>query len=285
MLKFLPLEISSALARLKEDGIYEVRLRADRPVAIDYYGKHCFLSANGITERAESAMKISYDKLGKLTFELCERSVYSYADRLLNGFITLKGGVRVGVCGECVTDGGVVAGVKNITSLNIRVPHAVPGCSERIFSEYHSRPLSTIIISPPGRGKTTMARDLAEKISSEFLLSVLVVDERGELFPLMSKGFTVDCMLYAKKDYAFENGIRSMSPDVIVTDELVGEADAKAVVNAARSGIVVIATAHGNNIEEFFRSREYAEMNEAFELKVLLGENKGEIAEMVRGEA
>ena len=253
----------------------EIRIRAGRAVKISYGGKSYYLGARGLSEEKENPITVSAEELSELVLNFCERSVYAYADKLQCGFVTLKNGVRVGICGECVTDGVKITGVKNISSINVRVPHAVKGCADLVLKEYKCGVKNTLIVSPPGAGKTTMARDLAESISSRFFKNVLVCDERNEIFPLMSAADSVDCIRYGGKKYAFENGIRAMAPDVIVTDEIAGKEDALAVCRASRCGVKVIATAHGESLEDFTKREEFPVLRGVFEVFVLLDESRG----------
>lgn len=280
---FLSDEMNAAIERVPIEKLYEIRVRADKPVIVNYGGSAGYLTDSGISIDGRRAFRVTADRVREMVFELCERSIYSYTDKICRGFITLRGGIRVGLCGECVIDNGQIINIKNITSLNIRIPHAVKGCSDKVFARYRGGIKNTLVISPPGSGKTTLVRDLAEKISEKLMLNVLVVDERNEIFPLMSSADTVDCIVYSPKIYAFENGVRSMSPDVIVTDELIGEDDARAVYRACRSGIKVIATAHGSSADCLKERGELSMLSDIFELTVVLDESngKGTIKEII----
>ncbi len=279
MFGFLPKRIQEGLSAVNPDKLFEVRIRKDRPVCVGYGGDTAYLTPCGLSLSAAKAFTVSGDELAQIVFELCDRSVYSHTDKIAKGFVTLPEGVRVGLCGECVTDGERITNIKNITSVNIRLPHAVKGCSDKVMSHFVHGVLNTIVISPPGVGKTTLVRDIAERLSSN-LCNVLIADERNEIFPLMTSRDTVDAIVYAPKKYAFENGIRSMSPDVIITDELMGRADLEAVAMAERSGVKVIATVHGVGVEDVDREGEMRGIIGLFELAVVLGGGRGRIKEI-----
>jgi len=186
-------------------------------------------------------------------------SIYAVNEQIKQGFITIHGGIRIGLCGEVVSERGDISTVKNISSLNIRIPHQVRGCSypvlPYIFAE--GRPLKTLIISPPGAGKTTFLRDLACQVSDKYsLLNTLVLDERGEIAAShlgenqLDVGVGTDVITGCTKQYGFDNGIRSMRPDIIITDEIASRADAEMLRLAARSGVCIFASVHASGIDE-----------------------------------
>ncbi|MBP5308648.1 MAG: hypothetical protein J6Z34_05905 [Clostridia bacterium] len=275
MYDFLPLKIRAPLYNSGTEKLCEIRLRAGRPVMLRTDKRYLYLSPEGVTHSAADALKISVSEIAETVLMLCERSVYAYADKIRNGFISLPEGIRVGICGECVIDDGKIVNVKNVSSLNIRIHREVKGCANAITALYAGGIKNTLIVSPPGAGKTTVARDIAGTISEKYAFDVLVCDERNEIFPLMSRSDTVDCITYGPKKYAFENGIRAMTPSVIVTDEIVGNDDAATIYRAFASGVKVIATAHGKSAAEFVKREEYVILKDVFDLYVTLDESMG----------
>ena len=170
-------------------------------------------------------------------------SVYSVAEQMKKGFLTGPEGERIGIAGSYVYENGGVLSVHAVTSLCIRVPHAVEGCAEEIYARCLSEGMcSLILLSHPGEGKTTLLRDLSRLVCERRQLNVLVSDERGEL-SAGDLGRTADVIRFADKLTAFTAGIRAMRPDLIVTDELLPE-DYTAVARAIGSGIKVFASAH-----------------------------------------
>lgn len=147
--------------------------------------------------------------------------------------------------------------IKNFSSLNVRIPHDVAGCSESVFTKITAsgKIINSLIVSAPGKGKTTMLRDLARKISFGNQ-NVLIVDERNEICsysdgkPYFKTGGNCDVITYGSKEFAFSFGIRTMSPSVIITDELMTELDSEAVMLAAAGGVKVIASVHAEDVNE-----------------------------------
>ncbi len=275
MFSFLPRQLRLALSHVDIKELYEIRVRANRPVCVNTASKNVFLSPFGVTSDRGNAIVSSMQDIADIVLAVSERSIYSYADKICKGFITKTDGVRIGLCGECVMEGDRLANIKNISSLNIRIPHAVKGCADEICGYYSTGVKNTLIISPPGVGKTTVVRDLAEQLSEKLRSNVLVCDERNEIFPLISGGDTIDSIVYSPKKYSFENAVRAMSPDVMVTDEICGEDDVKSLYGASLSGVNVIATAHGSSFEQITKREEFRLMKNIFELYVTLDESKG----------
>ena len=158
--------------------------------------------------------------------------------------------MRIGVAGEYVSDNGAISTVKSVTSLNIRVPHEPVGCSKYVCDALFKHKIAaTLIYSKPGLGKTTLLRDIARRLSTEKLRNVLVLDERNEIAAMdgYGEGFNLgyaDVVRCFSKLHTVSAAIRAMKPDVIITDELYGEDDVKAVGYAAECGIAVIASSH-----------------------------------------
>ncbi len=251
-LSFLPDEVRSAVSHLNYLRLSEIRLRRGQPVMVEYDGKYSFLGRVGIVANSNDSIKV-FDITPVLN-AATGGCVYSYTEQMKSGFITVEHGVRIGIAGEYVTEKGVVNTIKNVTSLNIRIPHDIKGCADYLFKTVFSGELkSTLIFSKPGLGKTTILRDIARKLSRT--KNVLIFDERGEIAALdgYGDGFdlgTVDVVRCYSKLGAISSAIRAMKPDVIITDELYGEEDLKAVRYAADCSITVIASSHVSDAEK-----------------------------------
>ena len=252
VLALLPRSLACAIsAALSEAPVEEIRLRASRPPQI-------------ITARDETVLRdalFTIEDAKMLLDKLCRHSVYSYADELQQGFIALEGGIRVGVCGRPVVENGRIVRLLEVTSFNIRITREVIGCAEGVMPHIteKGRPVSSLIISPPGGGKTTLLRDIARCVSDgcgALPSKTAIVDERGELagcvggLPSFNIGVRTDVMELAPKAEAVMQLIRSMSPEVIVTDELGSAGDAEAIAEAARCGTAVISSAHAASRDE-----------------------------------
>ncbi|MCL1914638.1 MAG: stage III sporulation protein AA [Eubacteriaceae bacterium] len=193
-----------------------------------------------------------------------KQSLYAHAEQLKQGFLTIQGGHRIGVCGRVHHSNGVIESIDSYSSLNIRVARQILGVSKDFvrlaFNDAH-KPCSLLIVSAPGVGKTTLLRDLA-RVISDGGHKVGIVDERGEIaacvqgVPTLEVGMRTDVMDNCPKAVGMRMLIRSMSPELIVTDEIAGDDDQSAVVSAISSGVSVLASAHGSTIEEL-SSRQY----------------------------
>lgn len=252
-LNFLPHDLKRAIDCLNINFLTEIRIRRGQPVIIEYRGEYVYINRFGVCGSSKDALRI-YDVDGLFASMLSD-GVYAYAEQLKNAFVTLDGGVRVGVAGEYVTEKGAVSAVRCITSLNIRIPHDIKGCADGIFSLTQGRGLKSVLIfSPPGLGKTTMLRDLARKLGRAN--NVLVFDERNEIAAADSDGDgyalgeRCDIVRGGDKLTAFACAIRAMKPHVIITDELYGERDFAAVNYAADCGIAVCASTHVTDLHK-----------------------------------
>lgn len=246
-LSFLPNEINISLNKVNIDFLYEIRLRENYPVIVNYSFKRYFLSNNGLTINENEGIICPKGYIDKIIGIITEYSIYAYNDRIKQGYITINDGIRVGIAGNCVFNGDKISTIKEITSLLIRLPHQVKGCGLDVYNNilYDGQVLSSLICSPPFCGKTTILKDLARIINDNHNLSILIIDERGE-FERVS-GVNIDKIKYSDKLYAFNCGVRSLAPEIIITDELSGESDFNCVMNAVNSGVKIIASCHTDN--------------------------------------
>ena len=235
MLDFLPQNVKEGISRVNLKDVYEIRIRAEKPVTVNYLGVYRYLSAYGLTQIREKALKCTVEDIADCVFKAGNYSVYSVEEQLKRGFITAQYGERIGIAGEYVFEKGQPFALRNFSSLCIRVPHDVIGCGEKIYKHCMSdRVRNLLIASPPGLGKTTILRDLARILGVKTGLNVLICDERGEI-SAGEIGETCDVLKYSDKATAFEAGIRAMRPDVIITDELSAEEFSKAYFEFVRN--------------------------------------------------
>lgn len=242
MLNFLPKRLKNCVEHINCNLLYELRVRAGKPLSANLGGQYVYLGEQGVSD-SSSALLPTEKELEETVYAASDYSVYAVENQLKEGFLTGKEGERIGIAGAYVYENGRVLSIRAITSLCIRVPHEIRGCAEEIYTKCFSDEIrSLLILAPPGDGKTTVLRDLCRLVSERTQKNILVSDERGEL-SAGELGKTSDVIRFADKLTAFTAGIRAMRPDIIVTDELLPD-DYKAVKRAIAGGISVFASAH-----------------------------------------
>ena len=218
-------------------------------------------------------------------------SLYAFEEEIKQGYITLKGGHRIGLAGECVISNGEVRTIKNISSLNIRISREVVGSSDKVMKliTNNNRVYNTLIVSPPKCGKTTILKDIARNISNgmyKISLSgkkVVIVDERSEIaacyngIPQMNVGIRADILDNCLKKSGMIMAIRSLSPEVLVCDEIGTKGDLEALNMAFNCGVNIIATVHGYDINDVYGRAVFKDLidNCILERIILLSNRKG----------
>lgn len=261
--QYLPTSVSHSLTRLSKsclDKISEIRLRAGSVISVTVEGENLFLTQSGISKDPTGAINLTREQLEDFIYKFCKGSVYTHESTLCDFYIT-NGGIRVGIGGECIARENGKFCVGNISSLNIRIPRHIPGCSkilmEHIIKNGFNDGKGILIASNPGVGKTTLLRDLAIQLSSGKRLGdgfspkrVTVIDERDEIYlPGIFSKSICDFLSGMTKIKGIEIACRVLSPQIIICDEIASPEEAEKITRAKNSGIIFIASIHSDSFE------------------------------------
>ncbi|MBE5949181.1 MAG: stage III sporulation protein AA [Lachnospiraceae bacterium] len=265
VLRVLALSLRNVVGQAVPDyeKLQEIRIRAEAPLIAVYDNHEFFIGVdNKFTNKLQDAYIVRKNEVRETVEYICNYSLYAYEEELRQGFITITGGHRVGLCGRTVCDNDSIRSIKHISFLNIRLSHQVPGCSDRImpYIRLEDGIAHTLIISPPRCGKTTLLRDIIRNLSNGTTkhpgMTVGVADERSELgasymgLPQNDLGIRTDVLDCCPKAQGMLMLVRSMSPQVLAVDEIGGRADIEALSYVAGCGCKLIATAHGADLED-----------------------------------
>ena len=278
--KILPEKIFKILdEKVNLKAVNELRFRADKPIVVCVSGKNYFLTENGVSSNLNNALFASKIAIEDIIFRASECSIYSVNEQIKRGFIVTDSGIRIGIGGNVVEENGQIKTMTNFSSCNMRFPHNVKNCSLCAYPYIvHDEKIeNTLVISPPNAGKTTFLKDFVSQLSERKLsYNVLLLDERGELDNNVDSNF-FDKIAFSTKKVGFENGIRSLSPDLIVTDEIGQEEDIDAIIYAITSGISVLATTHADSMETFLKKPLFQKVikEKIFKRYVLLSKRNG----------
>ena len=276
ILRVLPKYIANEIIKINcLNAITEIRLRTKNKVII-----RCSQTEIVLEEIATP------NAILEVLLNVSKNSIYAIQNDINNGFVVVRGGHRIGICGEVVYVDGKIKNIKNICSMNIRVARQIYGCSDKLLPYIISsgRLLNTLIISPPGCGKTTLLRDVIRQLSNGIpnlnLLgkNVGLIDERGEIASVyegmasLDVGVRTDIMSNISKSEGMKMLVRSMAPDVIATDEIGKKEDIIAIKEAMLSGVNILFTMHGNSLKSILENKEVKELLDAniFEKIVIL---------------
>ena len=233
------------------DAAEEIRIRIGQAIAIKFLDDEIFI-CNAITE----------EDMVRIIENFCNNSIYSMQNEINNGYITLRGGHRVGISGTSIFQNDEIKNIKHISSLNIRIAREVKGCSNNILKRIlrNNKFENTLIVSPPGCGKTTILRDMIRNLSNGFEnyrgKNISLVDERSEIaamykgVPQNDVGIRTDIMCNLTKSIGMKMMIRSMGPQIIATDEIGTDKDFESINDAIYSGVKILVTVHGNDIDD-----------------------------------
>lgn len=259
-------DILSVLPAVVRENMEEIRLRQQQPLEIRYGQQFSYVTPSGqLTANARQGWVFGEDHAVKLLNQVSQHSLYALEEELKRGYITIVGGHRIGLAGKVVMERGEIRGIREITSFNIRIAREKRGVAQKVlpFLFAEGKILSTLVISPPQCGKTTLLRDLARSISygNQYASSrkVSIVDERSEIagclngVPQRDVGPRTDVLDACPKALGMMMMIRTMSPEVLIVDEIGRTEDSEAIWEAIHAGVAIICSAHGSNLREVSR--------------------------------
>lgn len=275
ILKFFPRgianEINKEISKI-EELVQEIRIRVGSQIIVKTNKKDDIIINYFVT--IEDILEIMQ--------VICNNSIYSYQNEIANGYITINGGHRVGITGDVVLENNKVINIKYISSLNFRIARQILDCSNNILKYVinleENTIFHTLIVSPPGAGKTTILKDLVRKISDGIPeigfkgIDVSLIDERGEIsamyngVPQNKIGIRTDVLENVSKPIGIKMAVRSMAPKVIVADEIGNYNDIEAINYAVCSGVKGIFTAHSLSYETMMLNKE---LNKLINMKII----------------
>lgn len=284
VLNYLPEKISCIFRKIPSDtaeNINEIRLRVNRPIAVTSLGENYFVTANGSLTLSDSLSIIctSGDILDSFK-AVCEYSIHSYQKEISQGFITIEGGNRVGICGTAVGQEKIET-LKYISGLNFRIAGQAIGCGSKLCEKlFYNGLTSVLIIGEPLSGKTTYLRDICRILGKQHRISI--IDERSEIaachhgIPQNDIGSFSDVLDGFDKKNGIETAIRVMSPEIVVCDEIGGKDDCIAILESINSGVKFLASVHGKSIDEILKREHIKKLVDygIFEFAVFLEDRK-----------
>ncbi len=257
-IELLPDGLARSLRRISLDEarkIQEIRLRRGGLLTLSVGVAEKTVDTEGVLSDAVGPLTVycTASDIEKTFLKACDYSVHSHMEELREGFVTAKGGIRVGVAGTAVTENGRVSVIRDITSLCIRVAGRHDGCAAPLRGLFLQRIPSMLIAGMPSSGKTSMLRDVARMLSlPPFRYRVSVVDERGEIAGLGGLE-NADVLTSISKPTGILQAVRTLAPDVVLVDELGTLAEVEAMTENLHAGVPAIATAHCRDIQEALR--------------------------------
>lgn len=281
ILVYFPFKLYNILLKLFNENsklveeLREIRIKIDKPIIFRLRERDIIVD-----------YIVTSDEMLQIIEKLCENSIYAYKNQICNGFITVKGGHRVGITGSCVIENNKIINVKYISSINFRIAREILNCSKNVLKDIidieNKTIFNSVIVAPPGKGKTTILRDIIRNLSNgipeiNFKGKICgVVDERGEIaamykgIPQNDIGIRTDVIENVSKPQGIQMLIRSMGPEIIACDEIGNFEDVQAIRYAIHSGVKGIFTMHGNCIEDIKMNKDINELVENSEIQKVI---------------
>lgn len=270
-LSFLPLKIREAVTKcagLYKTSISEIRLRSGCPVFITLGNKNINCGITASSDDIDNTVRI-----------LCGNSLYSHSETIKDGYISASCGIRAGVSGRAVVDGGRIITVTDISSVCIRIPHRIPGAGDKVAELLVKDFGGIIIYSPPGIGKTTVLREVTARLASRpFFMRIAVIDTRFEICSPLGGQYTFDALSGYPRAKGIESALRTLSPQLIICDEIGTATEAEAILDSSGAGVPVCASAHAGSFEELLSKPHIKKLIDlgVFKYAVGLSRNNGE---------